>query len=480
MPKITELRGLFKPFTKPLHRQWKYVWQEKGKFNEPKLTLPKALNGRQLNIIDPLHDPDPNALPDESTPWTSPTRHPMFEYLVPPLPREQHPLFHHDQPVFLFDSKTKLHAGVDQACLLTKTIPFYELPQSIKQNLDKISIPNQDDLIQSYIRQSIAYDATKEHLPRKSTPLKQHRSFRIEYGIPRSRQMSILFENILHLCESLGGRYPDLFKRHLYRNTPFYTTYERYGEPIHLRNKNSYVLTSHTPLSPIVKRLNKLEISSGEKNDEKLSTHDPDGHYLMKGNDYQFLNMYPVYPTIDLQPEELYQDGDELGWRQRKTNECIFDTCVINSVKLLNVHTTFYVSNDELIHESTTDERLARMVMFAFGSALVQARQQYPNGNLIKPVTVQSVFLLDELFHFVVFQLNTLNYNEANDNRYNYVWIDKDNYMYDNRPSMVMHNPVYGTERNLQRYVLEKLKYNPDVFQKFLALYLQGIQGKKE
>jgi hypothetical protein len=134
------------------------------------------------------------------------------------------------------------------------------------------------------------------------------------------------------------------------------------------------------------------------------------------------------------------------------------------------------VSNDELVHEATTDERLARMVMFAFGTALVQARQLYPNGNLTKPVTVQSVFLLDELFHFVVFQLNTLNYNDANDHRYNFVWIDKDNYLYDNRPSMVMHNPVYGTERNLQRYVLEKLKYNPEVFQKFLALYLQGIQ----
>ncbi len=117
------------------------------------------------------------------------------------------------------------------------------------------------------------------------------------------------------------------------------------------------------------------------------------------------------------------------------------------------------------------------MIMFSFGSALVQARQLYPNGNLIKPVTVQSIFLLDELFHFVVFQLNTLNYNNnTNDKRYNYVWIDKDNYLYDNRPSMVMHNPVYGTERNLQRYVLERLKYNPSVFEKFLALYLQGVK----
>lgn len=87
------------------------AWQEKGKFNEPKLTIPKAFEGKQLNIIDPLHEPDPNALPDESTPWISPTRHPMFEYLVPPPPREQHPQFHHDKPVFLFDSKTKLHAG---------------------------------------------------------------------------------------------------------------------------------------------------------------------------------------------------------------------------------------------------------------------------------------------------------------------------------------------------------------------------------
>jgi hypothetical protein len=134
------------------------------------------------------------------------------------------------------------------------------------------------------------------------------------------------------------------------------------------------------------------------------------------------------------------------------------------------------VSNDELIHESTIDERLARMVMFAFGNALVQARRLYPNGHLTRPVTVQSIFLLDEVFHFVVFQLNTLNYTDVTDKRYNYVWIDKENYLYAERPSMIVHNPVYGTERNLQRYILEKLKYNPLVFQKFLALYLQGIQ----
>ena len=196
------------------------------------------------------------------------------------------------------------------------------MPQSIKQNLDQVTIPNQDDLIQSYIRQSIAYDATKEKLPRKYTPLKQRRSFRVEYSIPRPRQMGILLENTLSLCESLGGRYPDLFKRNLYRNTPFYTTFERYGELVHLRKKNEYVLTSPTPLSPIVKRLHKLEISSGDSVDENLGAHDPNGHYVMQGNDYKFLNMYPVYPTIDLQSEQLYQDGDEQGWRMKKSNEC--------------------------------------------------------------------------------------------------------------------------------------------------------------
>ncbi len=144
----------------------------------------------------------------------------------------------------------------------------------------------------------------------------------MEYSIPRSRQMSILLENILYLCESLGGRYPDLFKRHLYHNTPFYTTFERYGESIHLRKKNEYVLTTPIPLSPIVKRLDKLEIGSGDQLDEKITSHDPNGHYLIQANNYQFLNMYPIYPTIDLQSEQLYQDGDELGWRPRKSNEC--------------------------------------------------------------------------------------------------------------------------------------------------------------
>ncbi|CAF4324756.1 unnamed protein product, partial [Rotaria magnacalcarata] len=88
-------------------------------------------------------------------------------------------------------------------------------------------------------------------------------------------------------------------KRHLYRNVPFYTTYERYGELIHLKRKNEYVLTSHIPLSPIVKRLNKLEINSGDNIDEKIASHDPNGHYVMQANSYQFLDMYPIYPTID-------------------------------------------------------------------------------------------------------------------------------------------------------------------------------------
>ena len=211
--------------------------------------------------------------------------------------------------------------GVDQVCVLTKTIPFYELPQSIKQNLGQVTIPDQDDLIQSYIRQSIAYDATKEQLPRKTTPLKQRRSFRAEYSIPRSRQMAILLENIINLCESLGGRYPELFQRHLYRGTPFHTTFERYGELIHLRKKNEYVLTSQTPLPPIMKRVDHFALSSGENAEERVTAHDPNGHYLVQANNYRFLNMYPIYPTIDLPLEQIYQEGDEPGWKQRRSNE---------------------------------------------------------------------------------------------------------------------------------------------------------------
>jgi hypothetical protein len=211
--------------------------------------------------------------------------------------------------------------GVDQACVLTKTIPFYELPQSIKQNLGQVTIPDQDDLIQSYIRQSIAYDATKDKLPNKKTPLKQRRSFRVEYSVPRPRQMAILLENIINLCESLGGRYPELFQRHLYRGTPFHTTFERYGEPIHLRKQNEYVLTSQTPLPPIMKRTDHFALSSGENAEERITAHDPNGHYLVQAKDYRFLNMYPIYPTIDLQTEQIYQEGDEPGWKQRRSNE---------------------------------------------------------------------------------------------------------------------------------------------------------------
>lgn len=196
------------------------------------------------------------------------------------------------------------------------------MPKSIEQNLGQITIPGQDELVRSYIQQSLAYDATKEKLPRKTTPLKQRRSFRVEYSIPRQRQMAMLLENILNLCESLGGRYPQLFKRHLYRNTPFHTTFERYGEKIHLRRPNEYVLTSDVDLKPIVKRLDPLQISSGNQTTETITGHDPNGHYLTQSKDYNFLNLYPIYPTIDLEKDEIYRDGDECGWIQRRKDEC--------------------------------------------------------------------------------------------------------------------------------------------------------------
>ncbi|CAF0853473.1 unnamed protein product [Didymodactylos carnosus] len=462
MPTLNELRGLLKKYTKPIHRQWKWVWQEKGQLNEPKLVIPKVFEEKNLEIIDPLHP----QLPTE-TPWISPTRHPMFEYLVPKPKREQHPLYHHNKSVFLFDEKTKLHAGVDQACILTKTVPFYNLPESFNQNINKITIPNQDQLVQSYIRQAIAYDATKEELPNKYTPLKQRRTFKREWSIPRHRQMSILLENMLGLCESVGSKYPELFQRNLYQNTPFYTTYQRADEIIHIRKKNQLIITNPQPLKPVVKRLINDEgwkrLAEGEQIlSDQLSTHDPDLHYLIKANDYQFLNMYPIYPTIDLEQEHLYQEGYELGWNQRVDNKQEY------------LHTFYYVSFDELIHESSIDERLAQMVMFSFGNALAQAQHRYPDGVLTEPVTVQGIFMLDELFHFVIYQLNTMNFSD-DESRVNYVWIDKNNYLYADRPSMVVQNPRYGTERNLQRYVTEHLKYNPDVFQKLLTFYLQGV-----
>jgi hypothetical protein len=122
-----QIKGKLKFYTKPYGRQWKWRYQVHGHMFEPKLNVPKELS--HVQIIDPLH-PEPLQKDDKSK-WIPPRRHPILESFFPQLTLKDHPNYNKD-PIKLFDKTVKLHAGIDQACFLTKAKPVYGLPSAIK------------------------------------------------------------------------------------------------------------------------------------------------------------------------------------------------------------------------------------------------------------------------------------------------------------------------------------------------------------
>ena len=74
--------------------------------------------------------------------------------------------------------------------------------------------------------------------------------------------------------------------------------------------------------------------------------------------------MYPVFPTIDLRDEHVYQP-DENTFGMNK-----FDS------GFKNLHTIFHVNEDQLSDEENT----SRLLMFAFGAAIAQSKKLKNSG----------------------------------------------------------------------------------------------------
>jgi hypothetical protein len=142
MPTTTQLRGKLKFYSKPYGRQWKWRYQQKGVFIEPRLKIPDGLIDKNLNIIDPLHLPKP-----EYPKWIPPRMNPMLGNFFDKPSIEQHPDYH-NMHAWVYDRNVKLHAGIDQACLLTKTMPIRGMPDKLKPNALKYPIINEVSLCQ--------------------------------------------------------------------------------------------------------------------------------------------------------------------------------------------------------------------------------------------------------------------------------------------------------------------------------------------
>jgi hypothetical protein len=88
-------------------------------------------------------------------------------------------------------------------------------------------------------------------------------------------------------------------------------------------------------------------------------------------------------------------------------------------------------------------------------------------NNLTKPIVVNGISVSNNVFNFVTFQLNTFNLKESEGVK-NIAYYDFGNEIYFDRPNI--STLPYPTRKNIQKYALTKLNYNPQVFKKICSI----------
>uniref|UniRef100_A0A2K6T459 Large ribosomal subunit protein mL37 n=1 Tax=Saimiri boliviensis boliviensis TaxID=39432 RepID=A0A2K6T459_SAIBB len=165
---------------------------------------------------------------------------------------------------------------------------------------------------------------------------------------------------------------------------------------------------------------------------------------------------YPISPTIDLYECNVYDGKDHTGFQEGYPYPC--------------PHTLYLLDKaNSRRRRFQPDQLRAKMILFAFGSALARARLLYGNDAKVleQPVVVQSVGTDGRVFHFLVFQLNTTDL-ASNEGVKNLAWVDSDQLLYQHFWCL----PVIK-----KRVVVEPVGpvgFKPETFRKFLALYLHG------
>ncbi|XP_012877672.1 PREDICTED: 39S ribosomal protein L37, mitochondrial [Dipodomys ordii] len=133
-------------------------------------------------------------------------------------------------------------------------------------------------------------------------------------------------------------------------------------------------------------------------------------------------------------------------------------------------HTLYFLDRaNTRTYRFQPDQLRAKMILFAFGNALAQARLLYGNTPRVleQPVVVQGVGTDGRVFQFLVLQLNTTDL-DSDEGVKNLVWVDSDQLLYQH----FWCRPVIK-----KKVVVEPvgpIGFQPETFRKFLALYLHG------
>lgn len=345
-------------------------------------------------------------------PWDRGWKDPRFHRS---LPIHEQPLYK-EQPCYIFHQQCRLLEGVKQALWLTKTKLIEGLPEKVLSLVDNPQnhIENQDERVLNVISHARLWHST-EDIPKR------------EVYCP------IIVDSLIQLCKSQVLKHPALTRRICAKNYSLSTTWSRESVLLQVRGTSGTRLSAKDPLPPIASR------------EEVEATRD---HVLE--------TFYPISPVIDLQECNVYDVKDDTGFQE--------------GYPYPYPHTLYFLEKASLRpHRFRPEQLRAKMILFAFGNALAQARHLYGNANKVleQPVVVQSVGTDGRIFHFLVLQLNTMDL-DSNEGVKNLVWVDSDQLLYRHFWCL----PVIK-----KKVVVEPVgpvDFQPETFRKFLALYLHG------
>ncbi|XP_024783959.1 large ribosomal subunit protein mL37 isoform X1 [Pan paniscus] len=307
-------------------------------------------------------------------PWDRGYKDPRF-YRSPPL--HEHPLYK-DQACYIFHHRCRLLEGVKQALWLTKTKLIEGLPEKVLSLVDdpRNHIENQDECVLNVISHARLWQTTEE-IPKRET------------------YCPVIVDNLIQLCKSQILKHPSLARRICVQNSTFSATWNRESLLLQVRGSGGARLSTKDPLPTIASR----EEVEATKN-----------HVLE--------TFYPISPIIDLHECNIYDVKNDTGFQE--------------GYPYPYPHTLYLLDKANLRpHRLQPDQLRAKMILFAFGSALAQARLLYGNDAKVleQPVVVQSVGTDGRVFHFLVFQLNTTDL-DSNEGVKNLAWVDSDQLLY--------------------------------------------------
>ncbi|XP_077005669.1 large ribosomal subunit protein mL37 [Tamandua tetradactyla] len=344
--------------------------------------------------------------------WDQDWTHPRFRR-SPPI--YEQPLYK-DQVCHIFHHRCRLLEGVKQALWLTKSKLIEGLPEKVLSLVDdqRNLIENQDERVLNVISHARLWHST-EDIPKRET------------------YCPVIVDSLIQLCKSQILKHPYLARRISAKNYAFSTTWNRESILLQVRGSGGTRLSAKDPLPPIASR----EEVEATKN-----------HVLE--------TFYPISPTINLQECNVYDVKDDTGFRE--------------GYPFPYPHTLYFLEAANVrTRRFPPDQLRAKMILFAFGSALAQARHTYGYDPKVleQPVVVQSVGTDGRVFQFLVLQLNTTDL-ASNEGIKNLVWVDSDQLLYQH----FWCRPVIK-----KKVVVEPVgpvSFQPETFKKFLAVYLHG------